>query len=304
MIVAALLTLLPLSEPQVSAEDLLREKLRSAFLSKAPWTTDYDKAREASARSGKPILAYFTRSYAPCIPCSQLEGGVLLGDDFAKLSDRFVLFCHITSQAPGEKYQMLLPEKGGKGWPSVFFLDSDGNVLARHSGPFTVEGFEATGAKPRAFLELRAKAEKGGPPAKIDFILARLELGQLRPGEAEERIREIGAAPTPEQKRKLDGLVSNVDVEAILKPIKTEESKNAAAKKCYERLKAGKADPTIEPVRGGYWNLILEYAESVKDVEVFEQSIRVIKEQYSALPGVQQYLQAKEASLRKLKGSP
>jgi len=40
------------------------EKLASAFLKKAPWITDYDKARAESKKSGKPIFAYFTRSYA------------------------------------------------------------------------------------------------------------------------------------------------------------------------------------------------------------------------------------------------
>jgi hypothetical protein len=42
----------------------LDKKLNSAFLSKASWITDYDKALEESRKSGKPIFAYFTRSYA------------------------------------------------------------------------------------------------------------------------------------------------------------------------------------------------------------------------------------------------
>jgi hypothetical protein len=39
-------------------------KLAEAWLTKAPWFTDYDKAREEAKASGKPIFAYFTRSYA------------------------------------------------------------------------------------------------------------------------------------------------------------------------------------------------------------------------------------------------
>jgi hypothetical protein len=51
-----------------AAQDLpaLRDKkLKEPFLSKAPWVTDYDKAKEQSSKGGKPIFAYFTRSYAP-----------------------------------------------------------------------------------------------------------------------------------------------------------------------------------------------------------------------------------------------
>jgi hypothetical protein len=304
VVFAAILTCLSLAKLQVSPDDLLREKLRSPFLSKARWTTDYDKAKASSAASGNPILAYFTRSYSACLPCSQLEGTVLLTDEFAKLADRYVLLCHITSLAQGEKYQDLLAEKGGQGWPSVIFLDSDGNVLARHAGPLTVEGFDASGARPRAFLELRAKAEKGGVPSKIDFILARLELGHLKPGEAENRIRETGGTPSPEQKKRLDELVANVEVEAILRPVKSEETKNAASKRCYERRKSGKAPPTAEPWRGAYWNLILERSQSVGDVEVFEEALQILKEKYSTLPDAQKYLRDKEMWLKKQKGTP
>jgi hypothetical protein len=40
------------------------DKLASPFLKKAPWLTDYDKARAEGRKTGKLIFAYFTRSYA------------------------------------------------------------------------------------------------------------------------------------------------------------------------------------------------------------------------------------------------
>jgi hypothetical protein len=40
-------------------------KLESPFLENALWHTDYDDAREDAAESGKPIFAYFSRSYEP-----------------------------------------------------------------------------------------------------------------------------------------------------------------------------------------------------------------------------------------------
>jgi hypothetical protein len=42
----------------------LKKKLDAAFVAKAAWITDYDKAREESKKSGKAIFSYFTRSYA------------------------------------------------------------------------------------------------------------------------------------------------------------------------------------------------------------------------------------------------
>jgi hypothetical protein len=52
----------PPSQEQLKAN--LEAKLKAPFLAKAPWITDFDKARDESKKSGKPIFAYFTRSYA------------------------------------------------------------------------------------------------------------------------------------------------------------------------------------------------------------------------------------------------
>lgn len=61
MMLAALLAML--------AQDPLEErrdaKLKSPFLTKAAWITDYDQALAESKKVGRPIFAYFTRSYAP-----------------------------------------------------------------------------------------------------------------------------------------------------------------------------------------------------------------------------------------------
>mgnify|MGYP001610097195 CR=1 FL=1 len=52
----------PPSQEQLKAN--FEAKLKAPFFAKAPWITDYDKARDEAKKSGKPIFAYFTRSYA------------------------------------------------------------------------------------------------------------------------------------------------------------------------------------------------------------------------------------------------
>ena len=39
-------------------------KLAEPWLKQCAWFTDYDKARTEAKATGKPIFAYFTRSYA------------------------------------------------------------------------------------------------------------------------------------------------------------------------------------------------------------------------------------------------
>ncbi len=50
-----------------SQEDLKKkydDKVAEAWVKEGGWITDYDKAREEAKKSGKPVFAYFTRSYA------------------------------------------------------------------------------------------------------------------------------------------------------------------------------------------------------------------------------------------------
>jgi hypothetical protein len=46
-------------------EEKRAAKLAEAWVKEGGWISDYDKARKLSEESGKPIFAYFTRSYSP-----------------------------------------------------------------------------------------------------------------------------------------------------------------------------------------------------------------------------------------------
>lgn len=65
MSVALLLGLASAALAQETPEQKRDKKLQLPFLKKAAWFTDYDKALEESKKKGKPIFAYFTRSYSP-----------------------------------------------------------------------------------------------------------------------------------------------------------------------------------------------------------------------------------------------
>ena len=62
---AFLLGLAAAAGAQETMEQKRDKKLALPFLKKAAWFTDYDKALEESKKSGKPVFAYFTRSYSP-----------------------------------------------------------------------------------------------------------------------------------------------------------------------------------------------------------------------------------------------
>ncbi len=53
---------------QATQEDLSAKrdaKLAEAWIEQNGWITDYDEARAKAETNGKPIFAYFSRSYSP-----------------------------------------------------------------------------------------------------------------------------------------------------------------------------------------------------------------------------------------------
>ena len=61
----ALVITAPLFAQDAKLVDRLDKKLAKGFVAKTDWVQDYDAARRSAADSGKLVLAYFTRSYAP-----------------------------------------------------------------------------------------------------------------------------------------------------------------------------------------------------------------------------------------------
>ncbi len=58
-------TLAQVAKSPEELKKLHEAKLAEPFVQKAPWVTDYDKARDTAKAGNKLIFAYFTRSYSP-----------------------------------------------------------------------------------------------------------------------------------------------------------------------------------------------------------------------------------------------
>jgi hypothetical protein len=68
-LLALFLFSLPLLAAEETAMDPLQQKLdkklSAPFVAKGNWITDFDTAKKKAAETGKPIFAYFSRSYSP-----------------------------------------------------------------------------------------------------------------------------------------------------------------------------------------------------------------------------------------------
>jgi hypothetical protein len=296
VILAALLA----AAAQDGLEEKKAEKLKSEFLKKADWMLDYDKAREESKKTGKPIFALFSRSYAPCPACHALEHGPLLADDFAKFAKDYVLFCHITSMIPGEKYGDLLEEKGGNAFPWLVFMDSTGDIITEHRGPRSAADFARTGETARNWLVLKEKASKGDAAAKVDFAIVQLSLGRIKADEAEKAIRESGEL-TKEQRAKYDAERTNAEVREAVAALRSDEQAEELGRKYYARHKEGKPAPTSDNALQSYCILVMDAAAAAKDAATFEAAYTVLFDKYGKMEGAGAFFEEKARQLKELK---
>lgn len=63
-----------------------------------------------------------------------MERGALLDPGMKEFAKKVVPFLHITTKIKGDKYQDLLREKGGRGFPTFRFLDPKGEVIGKPKG--------------------------------------------------------------------------------------------------------------------------------------------------------------------------
>lgn len=212
-----------------------------------------------------------------------------------------MLLCHITSNVKSDKYQTLLQEKGGNGFPYLVFMDSEGNVLAKHEGARNAEGFEKSAGKAAEFTALKKKAEEGDAAAKIDLLIAQLTLNHLKVEEAQKRLKELGDVPKDKQE-KIAGMILNAEVNEIARTITKEKpTRLAAGKKYLEMKKAGRV-PTADQEMQVFWILMMEFAENEKDAETYEAGLATLKAKFGGNPRTKKFFEEKEAALEKLKG--
>ena len=266
-------------------------KLEAEFLKLAPWTTGWDRAREESRRTGRPILAYFTLSHFTCLACAQLEGSLFQDDRFPPWAKDWVLFQHLTTGIPTDPHQDLHRALGGEGWPVLLFLDAEGRILSR-VGARDLDGLRDAGQRALAFLKLMARADAQEPDALADLLLARLDLGTLSVEDL--RIRSASLEGLSEAKRSaLSGRLADEEVKEILKDIRLQAGDR------FLRMKTEGRIPASPKEAWTYWNMMMESAEARRDAAAFSAALEAAKAGFQSDPNQKRVLGDWERKLRK-----
>lgn len=179
-----------------------------------------------------------------------------------------MLFLHNTSRCDDEKYDRLLQEKGFTGFPSLCFMDDEGNVIAKQ-GARTVDGFEATLVKVQEYVAVKQKAAKGGADAEKALFLAQLDLDMLKPDELKARADKLKL--TEAERTLVAQKLTDAEIVQLQRGVSGRKlTGDEFAAKMAEFAKQGRR-PSESQARQ-FWTGVLTAAAAQKDAALAEQA--------------------------------
>jgi hypothetical protein len=225
-----------------------------------------------------------------------MESGALSTAEFREFAKDYVLFCHITSRIEGEKYPTLLSEKGGRGFPYVVVMDAEGDVLAKHQGPRTVEGFRATVGRAKDFQDLLARDDLT-PEEQVDLFFMRLDLGHFDLETVRAEAEKLGELDEETQAR-VDDAILAMEISANAPQRREDLAKSG---KIYAEWYAkGKAPSEGRPLET-FFVCILEYAYEQGDATLFEDALGKLRDAFGSNPRAAGFFQRQDQRLAELK---
>lgn len=202
-------------------------------------------------------------------------------------------FLHVTTRIEGAAHDGLLKDKGGRGFPTLMFLDAEGNILAQQ-GDRSVAGFEATLASLQRWRDLKQRADKGDKGVEVDLLLVELQLGKVKFADGKARAARIPML-TGEQKAQLDQLLLDAEVGELL-----EADDEGAAKTRLAEIAASGRQPSKEH-RTGFWYALSQHAEAQKDLALFEKAYEGLKAELADEPRAAKFLEDLGKKLEEMK---
>ena len=187
---------------------------------------------------------------------------------FAEFGKRVVLFCHVTTRVKGDKYDGLLREKGGTGFPTLVFMDAAGEVIAKQ-GARTVSAFQATLTSLTNLRALEARAKDGDQTVKVDMALTRIELGALATVDAAKQALAAAGDLSPEQQKRASGLLAWLEMNELNANARKDRQLDVG-KELVAWFSAGKIPGRDER---GFFLPILNHAEKQHDAKLFQKAL-------------------------------
>ncbi|MDJ0972962.1 MAG: hypothetical protein QNJ98_00705 [Planctomycetota bacterium] len=201
-----------------------------------------------------------------------MESGPLSAPEFVAFAKKVVAYMHVTTRIPDRKHDGLLQEKGFGGFPTLAFLDAEGNVLAEPNGR-SVEAFEATLVAIGQLDELNRRIEAGETGLEAELLLVEHTLGKVRGLAFDERAAALEKV-TDAQRVRIDQIL--VDNEVMRLAVMPRQGGLEGLKKAAEGMLAllDKGKHPTKDIRYIYplWSTIGRYGLETKNSALLKKA--------------------------------
>lgn len=142
MIKVILSVLIFVSSFSLSAQDSKEELLHMQNVNEElNWVPSFKKAKDLAKKKNKPILVFFTGSDW-CGPCKMLQQDFFHTEEFIALADKNLILYEadfprrtdLISQEKKMENFKLQGKYSVRGYPTIIFLNAQGNEIGRRSG--------------------------------------------------------------------------------------------------------------------------------------------------------------------------
>lgn len=223
---------------------------------------------------------------------------MLSTEEFANWSTKVVLFLHNTSQVADEPYPNLLAEKGGIGFPTMSYLDAEGNLLKQVGHETPVAELEKAYGELQTWTSLRAAVESGKATAKQEAELFRLELAMGNRSYAEMKARYASVKIPPGDKDAVEQQLVNLQFSEILRATPRKDL-HLGGEKFLAMFREGRIPNTSTET--SFWQYMFAFAAKQKDAPLFEELLGHVKKAKAGDARLKRYLTSLEEQLSKLK---
>ncbi|MDP7062981.1 MAG: hypothetical protein QF489_08655 [Planctomycetota bacterium] len=228
-----------------------------------------------------------------------MEGGLLTTPEFATFTEKVVPFLHVTTRIEGRAHEGLLREKGGRGFPTLMFLDAEGEILGEPGGR-DVASFDKTLGALMAIKDLEKRIAAGEKNLDDDLFMAQLAMGQFKTVKEIEEKAQSFKKLTEEQKSTIAKAIVAKKVEEAMNNMERGPDGQAKLGKKFKAI----YDEGIYPegdMEGPFWGFLMEYAESEGDAKTMEVALDHVKRIFGKEEWAKGLIEEKEASLKKIK---
>jgi len=180
----------------------------------------------------------------------------------------------------GEPYPKLLHEKGFRGFPSLCFMDAEGNVLTKPTAR-TVANYVETHAVTKDLMALKAKGDKLTDAEAKQLFLAELNLDMIAAGDIQKRADAVKGLSDADKALVAGKLVDGEFAAILQRPIPRgdAEAQKTAMEETMAQVaamaKAGKVPSGQRTLQ--FWSMALQHAATAKDVELAEKAFAALE---------------------------